>query len=92
IERDLANRAHSALQAGGLAWAASAFQGRDGVLSGKAADVSDPDKALELVGNVWGVRIVDNRTDLIKQVENYNWAASRKANRVRLSGYVPNQA
>ncbi|RTL59716.1 MAG: hypothetical protein EKK41_29170 [Hyphomicrobiales bacterium] len=92
IERDLADRAQSALQAGGLAWAASAFQGRDGVLSGKASDISDPDKALQLLGNVWGVRVVDNRADLIEQVENYNWAASRKSNRVRLSGYVPNQA
>jgi outer membrane protein OmpA-like peptidoglycan-associated protein len=92
IERDLQERTSTELTKTGLAWAQTAFQGRDGMLAGKAADVSDPDKAFELVRRVWGVRIVDNKAELIDQVENYHWAVSRLNNRVRLTGYVPNTA
>lgn len=92
IERDLQERTVAELGKAGLAWAQTAFQGRDGVIHGKAADVSDPDKAFDLVRRVWGVRIADNKAELIDQVENYHWAVSRLNNRVRLTGYVPNQA
>lgn len=91
IERDLQERTSTDLTKAGLAWAKTAFQGRDGVLSGKASDVSDPDKAYDIVRRVWGVRIADNKSELIDQVENYHWAVSRLNNRVRLTGYVPNQ-
>ncbi|RZI39082.1 BON domain-containing protein, partial [Herbaspirillum sp. HC18] len=89
MEQDLSSRAAAALNGAGLSWAATGFQGRDGVLTGRASDVSDPDKAMSLLSNVWGVRVVDNRADLIEQVENYVWFASRRNNRVRLTGYVP---
>lgn len=92
IERDLQERTGAELTKAGLPWAQTAFQGRDGVITGKAADVSDPDKAFELVRRVWGVRIADNKAELIDQVENYHWAVSRLNNRVRLTGYVPNAA
>lgn len=90
LERDLAARTAQALKGAGLAWAATGFQGRDGVLSGRASDVSDPDKAMSLLTKVWGVRVMENKSDLIEQVENYVWFASRRNNRVRLTGYVPN--
>lgn len=92
IERDLQERTGAELTKAGLPWAQTAFQGRDGVITGKAADVSDPDKAFDLVRRVWGVRIADNKAELIDQVENYHWAVSRLNNRVRLTGYVPNAA
>lgn len=92
LERDLGARSSQALTGAGLSWAATNFQGRDGILTGRAADVSDPDKAMSLLGGIWGVRIVDNRSDLIEKVENYVWAASRRKNRVRLTGYVPHAA
>ena len=90
IERDLQERTVAELAKAGLAWAQTAFQGRDGLLTGKAADISDPDRAHDLVRRVWGVRIADNKAELIDQVENYHWAVSRLNNRVRLTGYVPN--
>lgn len=90
LETDLAARTSQALAAAKLGWASTNFQGRDGVLTGRASDVSDPDKAMSLLTRVWGVRVIDNRSDLIEKVENYVWAASRRNNRVRLTGYVPN--
>jgi outer membrane protein OmpA-like peptidoglycan-associated protein len=90
IERDLSERTLAELGKAGLPWAQTAFQGRDGVIAGKAADVADPDKAYELVRKVWGVRVADNKAELIDQVENYHWSVSRLNNRVRLTGYVPN--
>lgn len=92
IESDLQQRSQEALAGSGLTWAQAGYQGRDGVLSGRASDVADPDKALDLLKRVWGVRVVDNRADLIDQVENYHWAASRFNGRLRLTGYVPNAA
>lgn len=92
IERDLQERSAAELAKVGLSWAQTGFQGRDGVLSGKASDVADPDKALSLLAKVWGVRVVDNKADLIDQVENYHWSVSRVNNRVRLTGYVPNSS
>ena len=91
IERDLQERTGAELAKAGLTWAQTAFQGRDGMLSGKAADVADPDKAFDLVQRVWGVRVTDNKSELIDQVENYHWSVSRLNNRIRLTGYVPNQ-
>ena len=91
IERDLQERTSAELSKAGLTWAQTAFQGRDGLITGKASDVSDPDKAYDLVQRVWGVRITENKSELIDQVENYHWAVSRLNNRVRLTGYVPNQ-
>lgn len=92
IERDLQERASAELSKVGLSWAQTGFQGRDGVLSGKASDVADPDKAMGILTKVWGVRVVDNKADLIDQVENYHWSVSRVNNRVRLTGYVPNSS
>lgn len=92
IERDLHDRSQQALASSGLAWAQAGYQGRDAVLSGRASDVADPDKAVDLLKRVWGVRVVDNRADLIDQVENYHWAVARFNGRVRLTGYVPNNA
>jgi OmpA-OmpF porin, OOP family len=90
LERDLGERARAALVQNGLGWAAAAFQGRDGRLEGRALDASDPEKAAEILRRIWGVRVVENRADLIEKAERYVWSASRRANRIRLSGYAPN--
>ncbi|MDX2202927.1 MAG: OmpA family protein [Hyphomicrobiaceae bacterium] len=92
IERDLTERSQAEFVKAGLAWAASTFQGRDSTLTGRATEVSDPDKAIGVLRNVWGVRTVDSKADLLEQVANYSWNASRKNNRIRLTGYVPNAA
>ena len=92
IESDLRVRATEALERAGLGWAATSFSGRDAVLTGLAAEETDPSKAADLVRRVWGVRVVDARTDLIKSVETFVWSATREpGGTVRLSGFVPGE-
>ncbi|MBY0224964.1 MAG: OmpA family protein [Hyphomicrobium sp.] len=92
IEADLRVRSTEALERAGLGWAATSFSGRDAVLTGLAAEETDPSKAADLVRRVWGVRVVDARTDLIKRVETFVWSATREpGGTVRLSGFVPGE-
>lgn len=92
IEADLRVRSTEALERAGLGWAATTFSGRDAVLTGLAAEETDPSKAADLVRRVWGVRVVDARTDLIKSVETFVWSATREpGGTVRLSGFVPGE-
>ena len=92
IEQDLAERAGYALTKSGYTWAVAAIEGRDVVLTGRAADEDEPGKASELLRGTWGVRLVDNRVDLLERAENYIWAASRRGQRIRLTGYAPSLA
>src|SRR5262245_58721623 len=92
IEQDLAERAGVALMARGYSWAVAAVDGRDIVLSGHAPDEEEPGKASEMLRGAWGVRLVDNRVDLLERAENYIWAASRRGQRIRLTGYAPSLA
>jgi len=92
IEQDLAERAGSALTKSGYTWAVAAIEGRDVVLTGRAPDEDGPGKASELLRGTWGVRLVDNKVDLLERAENYIWAASRRGQRIRLTGYAPSLA
>ncbi len=92
IEADLAERVEDRFKTAGLAWAKAAFSGRDGVVTGRASDEADPLKATEVAGSVWGVRISENRTELIEKADSYAWWAQRSGRRVVLRGLVPNDA
>jgi outer membrane protein OmpA-like peptidoglycan-associated protein len=92
IEQDLAERTGVALMARGYTWAVAAVEGRDIVLSGRAPDEEEPGKASEMLRGTWGVRLVDNRVDLLERAEHYVWAASRRGQRIRLTGYAPSLA
>jgi OmpA-OmpF porin, OOP family len=92
VEADLGERAKLALGKAGLEWAAARFEGRDATLQGTAADDADPQKAAELLRGVYGVRVVDNNAGLVPLVENFTWRASRRGQRIRLIGSVPNKA
>src|SRR5262245_59482139 len=92
IEQDLAERSSSALSQHGYTWALAAIEGRDIVLSGRAPDEDESGKASERLRGTWGVRLVDNRADLLERAENYIWAASRRGQRIRLTGYAPSLA
>ncbi len=91
VEADLTARTTRALQAAGMGWAKVHFDGRDGILSGEAADESEPGKAIELASAISGVRVLDGQADLLKKVEPYTWQAEFKEGRVSLSGFVPNE-
>jgi OmpA-OmpF porin, OOP family len=90
LEADLKSRSEQALREAGLAWAALVFTAREAVLLGQAPDDSDQRAAIELVGGLWGVRSVEDRSGLIDVATNYVWSASLRAgNRLRITGHVP---
>ena len=90
IETDLKERGRVALKEAGLPWAEMSFEGRDGVLSGIAFDDGARAKAIEIVQDTYGVRIVDDRASLVDQVDDFYWMATREDGRLRLKGFVPN--
>jgi outer membrane protein OmpA-like peptidoglycan-associated protein len=92
IERDLAERTNIALMQSGMGWAATTFEGRDAVLAGRAAEDDEPAAAAEVLRGVWGVRVVENRAELLERIDNYIWSAGRRGHRIRLLGYAPNVA
>lgn len=89
IENDLRQRSETALQAAELQWAVTAFDGRDGLITGQATSDEGPQRALAVVRDVWGVRISDQRTRLLPKIEPYQWSASLRGDRLKLVGYVP---
>ena len=91
IEADLLARSREALKKSGLGWADVVFEGRDVELRGKAVDESEPDKALKLLYDTWGVRTTANAASLIDKVDKYEWTATRASNRIRLNGHVPSE-
>ena len=92
IEADLGARATAALQQSSLNWARPTFVGRDAVLTGVAVDEGEPARATRVLMQTWGVRVVQNQTALVDKVSRYSWAAGRKPGRIKLWGYVPNEA
>ena len=91
IEKDLAARTQKTLEEAGLGWANATFDGRDAVLSGLAADDAEPNRAAATVSEIYGVRIVRNDSRLIDRAERYDWAATKREGRVRLSGLAPSE-
>src|SRR5215475_1700207 len=89
LERDLVARTSNALAQSGMLWAMAEFNGRDAMLTGRAPEESEPGKAAETLAAVWGVRTIDNRAGLLDRAETYWWAASRRNNRIRLTGLAP---
>lgn len=89
IEADLGRRSQEALSRKGLDWAVPMFSGRDGVLTGKAIDDKDPAAALATVRDAWGVRVVEQRAELLELADKYLWSATLRDGRVALSGFVP---
>jgi outer membrane protein OmpA-like peptidoglycan-associated protein len=92
IEADLRGRAKLALAQAGMSWAATTFEGRDVTLEGQAGDDAEPLRAGDLLRGVWGVRVVENRAELLPKVETFAWTARRRGNRIRIMGHVPNRA
>lgn len=91
VERDLRNRVTEALTNANLGWAKVRFDGRDGILSGRANDEAEPSKAIQLGNSIYGVRILDGQADLLRKVEPYTWGAAIAENRLMLTGFVPTE-
>jgi outer membrane protein OmpA-like peptidoglycan-associated protein len=90
IEQELTEAATAQMLRSGASWAQVTLQGRDAVLSGKAWDEADTEAALDLLRKQRGIRVVDNKAALVEKAETYVWSASRRNQRIRLSGFVPN--
>ncbi|MGQ0671430.1 MAG: OmpA family protein [Hyphomicrobium sp.] len=91
IEADLATRTREALSRNGLDWAVTTFSGRDVILRGQATEEDQPKAALESVRKVWGVRIVEPRTDLVPKASVFTWLATLNGGKLVLSGLVPSE-
>jgi OmpA-OmpF porin, OOP family len=89
LERDLSDRASAALVNSGFPWALVEIKGRDVLLTGRASLEDEPGKAADALAALWGVRIVDNSAGLLDKADTYLWAASRRNNRIRITGYAP---
>jgi OmpA-OmpF porin, OOP family len=92
IEQELTEAASAQVAQIGASWARVTFEGRDGVLAGKAWDEEGAAATLDALRQQRGVRTVDNKTALIDKADVYTWSASRRNHRIRLSGFVPNAA
>ncbi|MEL6873832.1 MAG: OmpA family protein, partial [Pseudomonadota bacterium] len=88
IQNDLAARTEAKLQSVGLGWAGTAFDGRDGAISGQAFSPTQRREAADIVRSVWGVRVADNQTTLVELQKTYTWSAERDRAAVRLTGFV----
>ncbi|MFM2422898.1 MAG: hypothetical protein RL291_1428 [Pseudomonadota bacterium] len=91
IERDLAERVQASLAAQGQRWAGASFSGRDGIVSGRANDEADLPRAESLARNVYGVRVIENRSSLIEKADRYVWGATKRDRTVTLTGFAPNE-
>lgn len=91
IEADLTSRSVAALRDAGLNWADARFSGRDGIVTGRADDAKAAERVDDIVEDVWGVRAVDPRTELLDEVKNYTWSARLDDDSVDLHGYAPNE-
>ncbi len=89
LEKDLTERSAFLLAEQGYNWAMAEFKGRDAVLTGRAPQEGEPGKAADALGAMYGVRIVHNRASLLDKADKYTWVASRRNNRIRLTGFAP---
>lgn len=92
IEADLAQRSADVLERAGLAWAQAGFKGRDGLVGGRADEESEQRRAALEVAKVWGVRALEDRTEVLESIKNYVWQAALGNGEVKFTGYVPNEA
>ena len=91
IEADIKARAQAALKQNGFGWAEVTMDGRDAVLQGKAIEDGEPDKAIKVIYDTWGVRGTGNSASLIDKVDKYEWTAMRRDNKIRINGLVPSE-
>ncbi len=93
IEADISSRTIVALEENGLAWADLAIDGRDVRLSGSASTASSRESAASTVLRTYGVRIVDDRTDLVAEQSPYTFSAERvpspDGGSITFRGFVP---
>ena len=91
IQEDLRQRTQDALIRAGFVWAGTAFDGRDALLKGLAFQEDHPGQAATVVREVWGVRVVEAKVDVIDFIDTYTWSAETGDGSITLKGYVPSE-
>jgi hypothetical protein len=89
IEHNLKDKTSAALKEKGLSWAIVNFSGRDAVLKGLSFSRAERDAALDAIEDVWGVRGVVDKSNLIATPETYTWWARKEDEKVKVGGHVP---
>lgn len=89
VERDVRARVESSLKEAVLDKARIDVAGRDVALAAEAFSEEGRISAVTMAEAVSGVRLVQDSTRLIAQVDPYDWSAQREVARVILRGYVP---
>jgi OOP family OmpA-OmpF porin len=89
IEADLTLRTNAALVEAGEAWASIALDGRNVRLSGSAPNEGAQTQAREIAQSIWGVRGVDDNTELLALADPFLWRAERTSEGLSLSGNIP---
>ncbi len=89
IERNLKDKTAAALKEKGLSWAMVTFSGRDAVLEGLSFSRAERDAALDAIENIWGVRGVVDKSNLIASPETYTWWARKEEEKIKVGGHVP---
>ena len=92
IQDDLSLRAKGVLEQAGLPWATATFTARDVLVGGRAEEESEQRRAAIEVAKVWGVRSLEDRTEVLELIKNYTWSAASRNGILALTGYVPNEA
>lgn len=92
VEADLADRVAARLAQGEHDWVTAEIDGRDVILRGTAPTEVQRFEAREAVGDVWGVAVIDDRTELIPLASPFVWQAEKDAGFVVLTGFVPSES
>jgi OOP family OmpA-OmpF porin len=86
IEQDLTGRTNAALAEAGEAWASVALDGRDLRLTGVAPSEGAQTQAADIARNVWGVRVVDDTTELLALADPFLWQADKTGTELSSQG------
>ncbi|MGV8841390.1 MAG: OmpA family protein [Bauldia sp.] len=89
VAGDLSDRVRARLADTGQAWASASVDGRSVILVGTAPTVAGREEARVAVAGVWGVAVVDDRTELIPLITPFTWAIGWSGGALTISGYVP---
>ncbi len=90
VENELASATNAKLGTTGNDWAKVTMDGRDLTLSGTAPDNDAVKSAIELAANIYDVRIVENKTQLIPLATPYKFSSKQQNGSLLLSGFAPN--
>ena len=89
IEHDLSTRTAAKLREAGHSWAIARFNNRDAILEGLSFSRGELDAAMGTIESVWGVRTVEDKSNLIASPGSYIWWAVKKGQRVKIRGHTP---